>query len=317
MGDRCPRLPGGNDYEDIRIDLPAAYALQDAWLRTVQKRSRRRLAATNFFRFWTTALLQKSKRLEAAAMTGLARGWFDEFSAYWEHCLGARPLCVADFHALRHAYRVRFQHHGDLEWSNATSHVANWQTPRNLFSTFSYVYGIAVRPLRGHHLLRRLKPGMRVLEYGCSLAPYYRNWRDCFSHVRASWVLTDIPNFPFHFARYTYAGDAAVESMPVISPDRLDAPLEGMGKFDAIVITTVFEHLHKPLTVAKHLLDHLNEGGLFAFDYILSDAEELDTPAGLAERDETLAYLENALRIEHGDMSRPAESIGLCIGRKR
>ncbi|HEU6438343.1 MAG TPA: methyltransferase domain-containing protein [Nitratidesulfovibrio sp.] len=317
MDDRCPRLAGGNDYEDLRVDLPAAYALQDAWLSTMPRRSHSRPAAINLLRFWGAALLQKSKRLEALAMTGVARAWFDEFNAYWENCLGGRPLNVADFHALRHAYRVRFQRRDEFKWGDAAQHVVNWQAPANIYSTLSYVYGLAVRPLRGHRLLAKLKPGMRVLEYGCSLAPYYRNWRDYYSHVRASWVLMDIANFPFHYARYAYAQDAAVENMAVIPPECLDVPLDGMGMFDVIVITTVFEHLHKPLTVAKHLLEHLNRGGMFVFDYILSDAEDLDTPMGLLERNATLQFLKDVLVIEEGDMSRLEGSVGLCIGRKR
>ena len=62
-------------------------------------------------------------------------------------------------------------------------------------------------------------------------------------------------------------------------------------KFDIIIITTVFEHLDEPLIVAKELHKHLNKGGVLLFDYILSDAEGLDTVKGLEKREETLKFL--------------------------
>lgn len=62
-------------------------------------------------------------------------------------------------------------------------------------------------------------------------------------------------------------------------------------KFDIIILATVFEHLDEPLINAKEVCKHLKKGGILLFDYILSDADGLDTIKGLEKREETIKYL--------------------------
>jgi SAM-dependent methyltransferase len=311
-------LPNGNGYDDLRINLPLAYANQeDNRFQSCQTYKRWRVI--NRLSFYTTAVLQKTKMLEPLIMCGFFRKWFADFEEYWRTALGGRPLCIADFHALRHHYRTKVQNPKDYQWNDAYQHLENWQQPHNIYSTFSYVYSLALRPIRGHKSLTYLTPGMRVLEYGCSMAPYYRNWKKYYNHIDASWTLMDIANFPFHYARHLYMSDKAVKGMPVIKPEVFDGPIPDGDIYDFIIITTVFEHLHKPWTVARHLLDHLAPGGIFVFDYIMpAEAHELDTPGGIKERHDTLKLLSDNLTILHGSLNNKLhDSVGLCIGRKK
>jgi SAM-dependent methyltransferase len=318
MSDEQDWLPGGNGYDDLRINLPAAYSRQDEAYKSAKKNTVRKSFLRNKLSFFTTALLQKTRYMEPLVMCGFVKKWFTDFEDYWRNALNGRPLYIADFHALRHAYRLKVQNPADYRWDSPDLHLANWQKPHNIYSTFSYVYGLALRPIRAYKAFRHLSAGMRALEFGCSLAPYYRTWKNYYNHIPVSWTLTDIANFPFHYARHLYMRDDAVTDMPVISPEKFDQPLEDGKVYDFIVITTVFEHLHKPLTIARHLLDHLAPGGIFVFDYILSgEATELDTPGGVKERTETLQFLSENLTILSGSLDNINESVGLCIGQKK
>ncbi len=166
-------------------------------------------------------------------------------------------------------------------------------------------------------MLKLLKPGMRVLEFGCSIAPMYRTWRTFWSHVATKWVLADIPNFPFHYARHVYGRDSEA-SFCQISEDLFDDPLKHIpGTFDMIIIQDVFEHLHKPRQMAEYLIGRLNPGGILHFNYVRSDAKGHDTPAGLHERIPTLKFLQEKLTFISGTFAVSDESLGTCIGRKR
>ena len=296
QANRSPHLPGGNLFDDMRVDLAAAYAAQGE--RPAERRSVRRGRLRNAVAYGVLAAESRLGLHEALVGSGVRRAWFDEFAGYWGSLQG-RPLTVMDFHALRFAYRTRAQHTAAFDWQSPEAHLGNWTGPENLAATFMLAYTAALAPVRSALLHRLLPKGGRVLEYGCSLAPMYRTWRQFHSHVPCEWTLADIPTFPFHYARHAYAHDAEA-SFVTITEERWDDPLRDAGTFDLIIVQEVFEHLHAPRRMAEYLLDRLNPGGLFTFDYIRKDdALGHDTPAGLGERLETLEYLSRELDIRH------------------
>jgi SAM-dependent methyltransferase len=308
-------LPDGNRFTDLRLDIAASIAAQEPWLTQVPKRSVRRSLLANYTHLAAYVALRRLGFWEPAVNVGLIRDWFDEFSDYWSKSLGGRHLTVLDFHQIRFLFRKRFARLTDFSWNSTDQHLANWQLPENIHATFHFLYREALEPVRSRELLTHLRSGMRVLEYGCSLAPMYRTWRSFLSHVRAEWVLADIPNFPFHYSRHTYARDAEA-SFCLIAEELFDDPLRHVeGDFDIIIIHEVFEHLHKPRHLAEYLLRRLRPGGLFYFDYVHSDATGHDTPAGLADRIKTLQFLEQHLGIIAGDFEVSDRSLGRCIGR--
>jgi 2-polyprenyl-3-methyl-5-hydroxy-6-metoxy-1,4-benzoquinol methylase len=305
-------LPGGNRFDDVRIDLLESFQRQEDWLATVERKPVRGSRLPETARLYRDGALAYTGLMEAVAGSAVMRWWLREFLDYWSNVIGGRPLTVFDFHQLLFHYRRRFQSMETLDWSSATEHVAHWTAPENLYQTFHFVRKYAFQPVRSRSLTRLLKPNARVLEYGCALAPMYRTWRRYGAHVPTTWVLADIPNFPFHYARHAYALEASVERFATIWPDRFDDPLAGVdGEFDTIVVQEVFEHLDRPRFVADYLLERLRSGGILIFDYVRSEARGLDTPSGLAERDDTLAFLGDRLEIIQGE---PASG---AIARKR
>lgn len=253
---------------------------------------------------------------ELLVVNGLRRKWLDEFNGYWSDVLGGRPLPTTfDFLALLHDYRKRQQHTSELEWSDAAQHIENWQDPSEIYATFNSVRKLALRPVLGLQLWKRLPKRARVLEYGCSLAPYYHCYREFFAHKSCEFVLADIPNYPFHYAKYLYRNDTDVKFVTIEAEDFFN-PLKEEGGFDVIILTTVFEHLDDPLFVAEHLLDRLNPGGLFAFDYIKSHGHGLDHPNALKSREQTIRIILDRTQVVYGDISNIDEDIGFCIVEK-
>ena len=79
----------------------------------------------------------------------------------------------------------------------------------------------------------------------------------------------------------------------------------------------MFEHLDEPLFVAKYLLDRLNPGGLFVFDYIKSHGHGLDHPRALEEREATLKLILEQTTIIQGDIDDISQDVGWCLAKKR
>lgn len=306
-------LGDGNYFDNLRIDIGQSHQSIDSLSLPKLTNTRPRLA--NLFAYGWNALLQRFRLQEFFAVSGLRRAWFDDFHAYWADVLGGRPLTVLDFFMLLHDYRKRQQHTKELIWDSPDRHVANWQDPSELYSTFAFTRNTVLRPIVGRALWRHLKKGSSVLEYGCSLAPYYNCYRSFFPHLGCSWRLADIANFPFHYAKYRYRRDEGI-SFHTISPDRFKDPLESAISYDAIVVTTVFEHLDDPVYVADYLLSRLNKNGLLVFDFVISEGKGLDTPQGLRMRNQCLEFIMSKVEIIHGTVD-PDQNVGLVIGRRR
>lgn len=270
----------------------------------------------NGFRLKRHTFLQKKHLFEFLTYVGIRHQWYDEFMDFWRTLLHGRPLTLADFHNLRFHYRLKFQETSTLDWSSTQQHMTNWQQHKNLYLLFGAVYAHALNPYRDCSFLAR--PHMRrVLEYGCSHAPYYRAWKKYFNHYDVQWTLADIKNISFLFSRYSYRNDASVEKFIIIDAKNADDPFEHAEEpFDAIILTTVLEHVHNPVTVIRSLTQHLRSGGVLVFDYIKSDAHGLDSLQGLSMREIALEYIREHYIIDSGDMSDITRSIGLCVGIK-
>ena len=310
-------LPDGNQFDDIGVDLPASYKIQDDYLLTVSKKNSTKNIGMNWFKLFILVFLRKIKIWESLVQCGFIKGWFLEFYDYWINVLNGRPITVFDFHNLYFNYRRKNQESSEMTWDNAQDHIHNWQHPSNIGLTFHYVAKYSRSPFRSKELFKYIKKGQQVLEYGCALAPMYRTYREYLNHLGCHWVLADIPNFPFHYSRYTYGKDADV-IFSTITDDLIDDPLRGIDKqYDLIIIQEVFEHLHSPLHIAKYLNERLRPGGILFFDYVLSDAKGLDTPMGLAQRGETLKYLSEHFKILNGQLTlNPNQTVGFCVGKK-
>ena len=94
---------------------------------------------------------------------------------------------------------------------------------------------------------------------------------------------------------------------------QLDPPNQPI---DAIVCQTVFEHLNCPFDTVRRLHEWLTPKGLLFFDYILSDAKDLDTIQGHHQRRDVLAFIREHFDVLEGGLD-PESSMGLTVVRKR
>ncbi len=313
-------LSGGNHFDDLRIDIDRAHARQDDEIRDLGKAANRARSIArvlkNRWRFALDWRLQRRNLLHPLIQCGLRHAWFDEFAAYWSGVLRGRPLQVTDFFLLLHDYRKRAQMTGALSWEGPAQHVANWQDTAQLYLTFHYVRKYALAPIRAPGLGALLFPGARALEYGCALAPMYRTYRRYFDHIDMAWVLADLPNFPFHYAKRSYAKDAAIERFLTIRPENFADPLAAVpGQFDLIIAQEILEHVDDPVRVVGQLIDRLSVRGRIVFDFAATNGQGLDTPTAAAKRREALEILARRLAIVKGRFAVTDSGIGNCVGR--
>ena len=311
---KAVHLDGGNYFDDMRIDIAKSHRRFANLTRNAKNLSMPRYR--NIINFYLTSIALRLRIHEFLIVNGIRRRWLDDFRIYWSDILNGRPFWnTLEFFMLLHDYRKRQQHTSSLEWNDAIQHLRNWQHPSQIYSTLHFVRTCALQPINCPTLWRNISKGMRILEYGCSLAPYYYCYREFFSHLNCKWILADLPNFPFHYAKYLYRNDSDAEFVTINERD-FSNPLGESGDFDVIILTTVLEHLDNPSFVSEYLLKRLKTGGLFVFDYIKSDGKGLDHPQALEMRPDCLGRILAQTKIIHGRINDINESIGLCIAQK-
>lgn len=128
-----------------------------------------------------------------------------------------------------------------------------------------------------------------------------------------SFVVTDLPTLPFHYASYKFRQCSNVRPIPLRLKD--DFQLKTDLSFDVIFCCQVFEHLNNPLQTVRTFHQILKPDGLLVFDYLISEAKDLDTKQGLEYRNEVFAFLERRFSVEKGKLDRD-KSMGLTVVRK-
>lgn len=310
--------PEGNKFDDIRLDLDEAFRYASQ-LREASnlKTSVRRSKIHNTLRLLRDGALVKGNLQEAVVTTGVSRQWFKEFQKFWTDFLDGRPLTVSDFLMLRFHYRIKFQKMEAMDWSSIDTHLQNWKQSENFYLLFNGVFSSALRPYRNLNFLKSGKT-YRILEYGCSHAPYFRSWRNYFSHINAQWTLADIKNAASLFSLYSYKDIQEIEEFIILDSENVHNPFTHVNDpFDVVILTTVLEHVHNPQEVVSFLTENLRPGGFFVFDYIKSTASGLDTIQGLEGREETLRYIADNYTIISGSFKDFDQSIDLCVGVRR
>ena len=317
---RAEHLSGGNHYDDVRIDIERAHRELDKVSLPPSDSSRRRRF---FLRNWVSLSFARLEIVfglsEFFVVTGLRRKWIREFKEYWTNFLGGRTLFGSfNFFLLLHGYRSKVQHEDMLEWGDADRHVANWQVAGQFHSLLHMVAKMGLRATRRLYVpstWRYFPRRAKILEYDCSTGPYYSFFREFYGHRKWEWVLADIPNFAFHFARYAYSHDSGVRFRTIYAEDFGD-PLGSREQFDVIILKEVFEHLDNPLFVAEYLLQRLKNGGILVFDYVKSDGFGLDHPRALEDREATLGLIMSKCELLRGSLGDYRQSVGLSIAKK-
>lgn len=302
---------GGNFYDNMKINISESHKR----FRHLEKNQKniKRFKLLNYLSYCYNALLQKSSLSEAMMLTGLRQKWFCNFRDYWINILNGRPLTIIDFHILLHDYRKKIQSYTELNWESPEAHLNNWQNPNQIYATFSATKGRALRPIVGRQLWNKIHKGATILEYGCSLAPFYYCYRLFFNHLDCKWILADLPTFPYHYAKYLYRNDPSVFFHDIA--DFAD-PLKTIDNYDVLILTNVLEHLDEPVSIVNYLLDKLSPNGIMLFDYLMSAGKGMDTTKGAVLRNDCLDVISKRIDIIHGKISYDAD-INLCIGTKK
>jgi len=306
----------GNKYDDLRVDIQKVYEAGLPWRKNSFEKQRKK-SLFSWFRRSSCRILFRLRLWEWMVCLGPVDRWFHDFREYWQAVLGGRPLWTRmDFFHLRHDYRKRHQMQDALAWDTPADHVANWQDAALLYGLFQQVAAIALNPLPALDFWRLTRSrGLRILEYGCSSAPYYHCYREFFRSRKQEWVLADLPNFPFHFAQWLYQGDSEV-SWITIKEENFTNPLGEEEGFDAVILTTVLEHVDDPVRVIRDLLSRLKDDGILLFDFVVTAGTGLDHPQGVDGRLEALALIEKECRPVVGEFPDIHGEVGLTIVRK-
>lgn len=313
-----------NQYDDVRLDVAALLAAQDAALPAPDPTAR---SGDGLGAFGRLASLARLYCLGALVRTGLHRrlvyanltlGWFFEFQRYWVEELGNRPIHPHDFYFLAGVYRQRLQtiHFESLEnpaLASDDKHLEAWRDPRTIYYLFAHTFRLALSPLRVHPYIRYVPRGGRVAEYGCGAGPVLTALARRYRHLDLQLVGADIPHLLFHYARWKFRADRFV-TMVGIAPDD-DAPLPGL--YDTIFCLEVFEHLPRPIPVLAHLHRALKPGGHLVFDYIRSEGTGLDTATSVRDRSQALRFLLDRFDVVQGRVTVSDEHVPTSVVRKR
>jgi len=205
-----------------------------------------------------------------------------------------------------------------LNWKTSKKHLDNWQAPPLISSLFFNIQNDALNPNNAVNFRKFVKKQGKVLEYGCAIAPAYRTYRRYLTDLKIKFILLDIPNFTFHFAKWSYFEDHEVEKFITLNQRDFSNPLKSINyNFDAIILHKVLEHLDHPRVIIEYLTKRINKNGLLFFDYISSDMKGLDSEGGMKERASTLEYIKKNYEFIEGDFFISHKSLGKIVAKKR
>jgi hypothetical protein len=302
-----------NGFDCLRIDVRQLFATHPL----TQKDPKRGLWGTPFEPCYSTPLAPvRFRRMLWSLLrrTKLDQSWFTRFRRYWSKVLGGRPLWgVEDFYFLRNVYRMRFQRTGGLPAdASAATHLEVWQDPAVLCHLFHSVYKEelfhCLHALELLSLARR--PVRRALEFGCGAAPICTSFFEFHRTRKIDFFLADIEAVSFHYAAWKFGEFPNV--FPVALTPENEFSLDLPEPLDAIFCLAVFEHLNRPIDTVAAFHRLLAPGGVLIFDYIISEAQGLDTAQGLRERSAVMRYLRENFQVLHGRLDEE-KSIGLTV----
>jgi len=151
--------------------------------------------------------------------------------------------------------------------------------------------------------------GTRICEYGAGVAPVTYGYVRAHPKTAAHHTIVDVPSEHLRFGEWRLrrllertGSGARVEALHVL-PDGL--PLQ--DTIDLITILEVLEHVHNPLEVVIHLVDHLSVDGLLWENFVAGEPGAENLPEAQEQRADVYRFLETHLVQLSG---KPAESPG-------
>ena len=309
-----------NGFDNLHVDVPSIFEQYPVG----RMAGSREPGSRDFFaKLYANQLLPLGLRIKlwrAAFNTHQDLTWFEDLSEYWVNILKGRPLWgPQDAYFLKNMYRIRFQRNMLPDTEDPDVHLDAWQRPEVLYSLLhlaskpSLPADVRVMQRAMRHVGRN--HGLNILEFGCSTAPFVYGAIRFLGTSRNTYHLADIAMLPFHY------GVWRLRSRSDIVPHLLLPENEFMPDFfdpmDLILCSQVFEHLNKPLEIARYFHQTLRPGGVLVFDFLLTEGTGLDSKQAVEQHSQILDFIRANFDILEGSQLRPGESVDLCFARRR
>ncbi len=240
--------------------------------------------------------------------TGLDQTWFNPFQRYWTDILKARPLWgPEDLYFLRGHYRMKFQESQVPDDASAETHEASYQRPELIYFLLHQVYKekFVNYCFLISRALKYQPKSLSIMEYGCATAPITTSFFEFFGQAEKTEIyLADLRTFHLQYAAYKFQDYPGVKILPLLPEHGLQIVDE--PRVDIIFCLTVYEHMNSPLETTRKFYNSLNLGGVFVFDYLLTDGTGLDTRSAVNQRDNTLSFIRDNFTILEGSINKAA-----------
>lgn len=195
------------------------------------------------------------------------------------------------------------------------THLEIYQKPELFFHLLYLVFQQAYT--FNYNLIKILKKYKikfnSMLEFGCAIAPITTTLFEFYNFSKKDkFFISDIKTLAFHYAAYKFRFCSNV--IPVLLKPENHFALNLEQKVDLIFCITVFEHLNKPLDIAKKFHKILNDNGYLVFDFI-KPGDPLDTYQAKIERDSVLDFIMDNFKIVYGSIDK-TKKVNLVIAQK-
>ena len=306
-----------NNFDNIKVDIVEIHNKLNVHIlnrKKIKRKSTIFLFIKCKFSFFTDAVLQILNINYFLIINGFKRKWFISFQDFWKIYLKGRPLKLHEFFLISFEYRKKNQISKKLDW-NGDNNILNWQDSSHISSIFNYIQKEEFKPIHSKKIFKYFKYKSTILEYGCGIAPYYSLYNKYFKYLNCKWDLIDLENHTYSYSKFKYMENIDINNFYNINSKNLNNPTSNISSYNTIIIKEVFEHLPNPFTVITNLYNSLEKNGFLIFDYIISDAEGLDHPNALIERNKCLNFINEKFQFIE---SKPDfnQSIGLTIVKK-
>ncbi|KPA15083.1 type 12 methyltransferase [Candidatus Magnetomorum sp. HK-1] len=311
-----------NFFDNLVIDIPKLYDENPIEKKENPKKNYVPFTNNPFCRLYRNPFIPLKYRryaYRALRQVNVDLTWFNQFKEYWGGILHGRPFWgVQDIYYLKNVYRSKFQSLAIADSEDPLAHLKAWQQPETIYSLLHFVIKESLTDhvyiVQHFNKLIRKKNKLKILEFGCSLAPIAASLYTFGKFKPEHIYIADIQTLAFHYGAFRFRHSSNITPLVLTPENNFELQLD--DHLDVIFCIEVFEHLNHPLETIKTFYERLNTNGLLFFNYIKGDGGGLDTMQGVEQRKSVLNFVQQNFEIVFGN--KPIEeNSGLIIARKK